>query len=338
MKKKVLFIRLDKIGDLICSLPIDESSFLQDVESEWVIAKGLAFVADHATPQRKYLELDKGNSKESSIKLLAFLKQWQPDLAISLQAPWWVHWCLFKAGIPLRVGVYSQWHSFLFLTHGVRQKRSLAEKHEADYNQEILNKGWELLTKIPVDIKTATPVLKMKSKNAEITLEKFDLFSGHYTVVHPGMAGSALNWPLEKYKEWIAEVLEDSNDPIVITGTPLDEFWIKPLREHFQNESRVRILQNQLNTEQLLGVLAHARLVLAPSTGVMHLAASLGTKTFGIFSPIRVQRALRWQARGPHVKIFASTANCAEQFHCIKEKCPHYNCMEKINVDTYCSL
>lgn len=338
MKKKVLFIRLDKIGDLICSLPIDESSFLQDVESHWVIAKGLSFVADHSVPARKYLELDKNKVKESSAKLLEFLKQWKPDLAISLQAPWWVHWTLFKAQVPLRVGVYSQWHSFLFLTHGLRQKRSLAEKHEAQYNLEILQKGWEVLTKEPADSSMIAPVLKMKAKEAEITLEQFDLFSGHYTVVHPGMAGSALNWPLQKYQAWITEVLDENSDPLIITGTALDEAWVQPLRVAFEQEPRVRVLQNQLSTSQLLAILAHAKLVLAPSTGVMHLAASLGTKTFGIFSPIRVQRALRWQARGPHVKIFSSTASCSEQFRCSKDKCLHFNCMEKINVDTYSTL
>src|SRR5690606_18401874 len=40
--------------------------------------------------------------------------------------------------VPFRGGLISRWQSFLFLNKGVRQKRSLANMHEADYNLELL--------------------------------------------------------------------------------------------------------------------------------------------------------------------------------------------------------
>jgi ADP-heptose:LPS heptosyltransferase len=40
--------------------------------------------------------------------------------------------------------------------------------------------------------------------------------------------------------------------------------------------------------------------VIAPSTGVLHLAASLGTVSVGIYSPRRVEHPRRWGPKGIH--------------------------------------
>ncbi|MEN0059029.1 MAG: glycosyltransferase family 9 protein, partial [Bdellovibrio sp.] len=50
-------------------------------------------------------------------------------------------------------------------------------------------------------------------------------------------------------------------------------------------------------------VLGAAKAVIVPSTGIAHLAASLGTPVIGLYSPVRVQHPRRWAARGPQVKI-----------------------------------
>lgn len=162
-------------------------------------------------------------------------------------------------------------------------------------------------------------------------LQRFNLEQNNYIVVHPGMAGSALNWPQMKYIQFIEN--EKMNSKIVITGTPADEFWLTEIKDHFKNDSQVLILQNQLNTTQLLQILKHAKYVLAPSTGVLHLAASLGTSIKGIFSPIQVHRPTRWGARGNgEIEHYIPTINCPQTHNCVQEKCPHYNCMEKLNV------
>ena len=42
-----------------------------------------------------------------------------------------------------------------------------------------------------------------------------------------------------------------------------------------------------------------ARSVVAPSTGVLHLAAALGVPAIGIYSPLKVEHPRRWAPRGP---------------------------------------
>ena len=323
--KKAVFIRLDKIGDLICTLPVDQVDDLRDWEITWIIAKGLSFVTDHSVPRRKYLELDKNDPATSKQRLEQFLKEFRPDVAISFQAPWWVNYLLWKNGVAQRIGVISKWHSLLFLNAGLRQKRSQSIKHEADYNLDLVRK----ITDASIH-ETTAPVLKLKADSFAELFSRYGLRTKGYVVVHPGMAGSALNWPIENYVELIEKLVLQI--PVVLTGTAADEAWLRDIRLKFQNHPRVLNLQSQLNPAELLAVLAEAHSVYAPSTGVLHLAASLGTKVFGFYSPVQVQAAIRWGARGRQVHLFTPEVSCPAKHHCLREACPHYLCMRRISV------
>lgn len=318
--KKVLLIRLDKIGDLICTMCVDQVSFLKDCDVQWVISKGLGFVPDNADPKRKYVELSKEDWKDSLRTLRRFLHDYKPDVAVSFQAPWWVSFALWAENVPVRAGVKSQWHSFLFLNRGLRQRRSLATQHEADYNLDLLLHAFAIEEDV---LQEKTPVLKLTAPENMALLDKHKLSFRNYVVVHPGMAGSALNWPIPRYIELIEKV--SATTQVVLTGTPADEPWLKDIKEHFKNNPRVLSLQNQLKATELFTVLKNAKAVVVPSTGVAHMAASLEAPVLGIYSPVRVQHPRRWAARGKEVHIFIPEVPDMDQFD--------PQCMDQIQVD-----
>lgn len=351
---KLLFIRLDKIGDLVCTLPCDEHPFLtseNSIEKFWIIQKGNEFILENAFPKRSFMALNKTRPFESFKKLYSFLKNNSFHGAFSFQSPWWVNLALWLVKIPWRFGVLSQWHSFLFLNQGLRQKRSRAEKHEADYNFEIVNLGLKKVFpkinfSLPPDFHT--PILKLEAPENTNLLSKWQLTPSNYIVVHPGMAGSALNWSQKQYIEFIQQTLQNNTSTsfnIVITGTPQDENYLLEIKNYFKGNDRVKILQNQINTLELLTILKRSQKVFAPSTGILHLAASLSVPSVGIYSPVKVQHPRRWAARGENVKIYIPNQkpkfsnadkeiwNCPGDFRCLKEKCPRYNCMDLIKPD-----
>lgn len=295
--KKVLLIRLDKIGDLICTLPADQVLDENTYDVTWVVQKGLGSIVELGSKKRKYIELDKNNVKQSRAKLSQLIQELNPEVAVSFQCPWWVNFELFKARVPVRSGVQSQWHSFLFLNRAVRQKRSLAEKHELEYNLDLLYKTLNIKqTKefhyFHIDKPAEQDVLKNYNLNPE-----------QYIVVHPGMMGSALNWPQTEYIKYIHTLLEQG-DHVVITGTDSDEPYLTQIKSEFINNPKVTWLQSKLNLKQLLQILAYSKFVLAPSTGVAHLTASVGAAIKGIYSPVQVHHPRRWGPRGPQVEVF----------------------------------
>ncbi len=312
-----LFVRLDRIGDLVLSLPVDESFD----RASWWIPKGLKFVTDNAEPKRNAKEVARKISARNFWKLFRETKRENFQTAVVFHAPWWVGLLLFLARIPVRVGVRSQWHSFLFFNRGVRQKRSRAEHSELEYNFLLAEAG--LGHSLP---RTS---LQLRSAENEV-LPRYDLAPGTYSVVHPGMGGSALNWPIENYEGLVRELV--SREKVAITGTPADEPYVAPLRERLRDLPNVVWLDGKLKGPELISVLANARTVTAPSTGVLHLAASTGVPTLGLFSPVRVQQPKRWGPQGARTKTLMPQVECPGEMSCLGPACPLFDCMKRITV------
>lgn len=335
--KRIVLIRLDKIGDLISTLPSDQIPFLNSYNISWVISEGLSFIPNQAEPVRKFIELDKNQAKKSFKDLVVFLKNEKPDIAISFQAPWWVSLALLWARVPVRAGVRSQWHSFLFLNKTLRQKRSEARQHEADYNSDLLAFACDELEKRLMNQRTTqgvsylSPYLTLKSQPSNKILEKWNLQNKKFIVVHPGMAGSALNWPVQKYIDLISFLVKENT--VVLTGTSSDEQWLKPIKKEYVQNAKVLCLQGQLNSEDLLSLLSAAQVVVAPSTGVAHLSAAVSTPVITLFSPIQVQHPKRWAPRGENVKTLLPAVKCPAIFECLGPECGYYFCMDRISID-----
>jgi ADP-heptose:LPS heptosyltransferase len=109
------------------------------------------------------------------------------------------------------------------------------------------------------------------------------------------MGGSALNWPPENFVELIGRLAKDL--PVVVTGTAADQKYLDKIKSAGEI-ANVKWLVGDLKVFELLDILSQANSVIAPSTGVLHLAASLGTPVVGIYSPRRVEHPRRWGPKG----------------------------------------
>lgn len=292
-EKRVLLVRMDKIGDLVLALPADQSSALLGWAPTWLISQGTAFVTKNSVPPRNFIEANKKFSWSEFKKTCKKIRALNPDLAIVLYAPWWVGLALLISGVKNRFSRRSRWHSWIFYNRGLRQSRKHGGRHESELNLELVEAAFG---KAATQAKTVAP-LRLKAPEVPLVANEFK--KANYFVVHPGMAGSALNWPTERWAELVRELIKIA--PVAITGTALDRDYTEPLKELLKNTDQVIWLTEKLNIDQLLSLLADAKGVIAPSTGVLHLAASLGTPSVGIYSPLPVQRPVRWGPKGPSV-------------------------------------
>lgn len=327
--RNALLIRVDRIGDLCLTLPSDEIVKRAGFESvQWLYPQGLDFVVSNAVPRRQGLGIQRGFKIAVFWRLFKWLQKEKFSLSISYHAPWWINFALWLARIPSRAGVASQWHSFVFLNRRIRQKRSLAEKSEFDYNFDLTRAA------LQSGFSTA-PALTLKA-NSSIRVETFNLRPKEYIIVHPGMAGSARNWPAQRYSELIQKLLTHTVQ-VVVTGTAVDRQQIDEVRTSLgPAASQVQWLNEKLDGESLLAVLAGATRVVAPSTGVIHLAAALSIPVVGIYSPVKVQHPRRWGPVGHGanlVQVVLPDVNCPGTLRCELQKCPRFDCMQLISAE-----
>ena len=324
MKQKSVFIRIDKIGDLIATLPVDQADFLRDHEVHWVINSQVTSVMSLAKIKRLSWSIDLGNRWKSFWKLIAFLKKNSTQRVIIFYGPWWVSLATLFAKVPIRIGRRSQWHSYRFLNKSLRQSRSLSERHESSYNWKLLHFAFDQ----PVDLTSPAPLLTFKVAEDKALLKKFDLNSKAYVVVHPGMAGSSLNWPQNSYNSLIENLIQFTD--VVITGTENDSEWLTKILPLWKDHKKVHVLVGLLTMEDLVFILKNASVVVAPSTGIIHLAAATEVPVVGLFSPLRSQHPRRWGPRGNNSRTLLPKVQCPAKSQCLRENCEYNFCMYKI--------
>ncbi len=308
-----VLIRMDKIGDLVVSMPVDEHPVFATQRVHWFITKGLGFIAEQAVPKRQATEFKRRFSLFEFMRMIQWFRQHQPQTVVLLHCPWWVSCAAWLGQVKERIGRRSQWHGFLWVNLPVSQKRSASDRHESDFNFDLVEWGFRHLGVHPTPNleQVKKTFLRLAPPHPVATLHSRGLESKGYRIVHPGMGGSALNWPSEFFAQLIEKLALEA--PVVITGTKSDRKFLQPLK-HLASHTGVRWMVEELPIADLLDLLSQARSVVGPSTGVLHLAASLGTPAVGIYSPRKAEHPRRWGPKGKHVVALLPTTQDTETF------------------------
>lgn len=316
--RRILLSRIDRIGDLVLSLPVESAWQKAEPADEiyWLIDEKLKFIM---SGHPRVLTV---NAATGFWELVGKIKSYKFDLSVCFHVPWWVTVAIFVAGIKERVGVASQWYSWIFFNKKLRQKRSQALKNEAQYNLDLASHALgKNLTQLEAYQIKADQNLKIKWESE---------LGRDFVVIHAGMAGSARNWPAENYKNAATALLKEGRK-IIATGSAIDEEFIKATG--ILTLPGVVNLVNKTPPADLLAVLSLAKAVIVPSTGVAHLSASLGVKVLGIYSPVKVQAPLRWGPLGKNVQVFVPDVDCPGKMACLGEACAKFDCMKTIGVE-----
>ena len=121
----------------------------------------------------------------------------------------------------------------------------------------------------PLDLRLVRPVTAAPVEDA--------------VVLHPGAAFGARRWPAERWAT-VARGLSDGRHRVVVTGGPGEV----GLAEEVAGASGLpaeAVLAGRTSALQLAALVASARLVIAPDTGVAHLATAYGTPSVLLFGP-----------------------------------------------------
>lgn len=229
---------------------------------------------------------------------------------------------LWLARIPVRVGTAYRSYSFL-LNRRLPQHRRGRPVHEATLNLELLA-GLGIAP--PKDI----PPLKWRfdpseREKANALLRREGLLDSRWAVIHPGNAGSAMNWDVNSYAAFGSRLVQ-AGWKVALTGTATEQQLVQHVCAKVGRN--VANLCGRLSLGELAAVLASAHLFVGGSTGPTHLAALLGTPTVAVYAPLRSQRPERWRPLGPHVVTLLPEVH-QQCPRCILQRCPYYPCMTR---------
>lgn len=154
-----------------------------------------------------------------------------------------------------------------------------------------------------------------------------------YWVLHALAADAYKVWPLDKARRLIE--LAAQRHPgtfVILTGSRADRPALDRLKTEMDALKGVaHVLAGELDIAETAACLAGAACVVAPDTGVLHLAAAVGAPVVGLYAPTSATLVgPRAAARIPAIIQKPQTCN-----PCVDKNCPYTpkNCMDQIGVD-----
>jgi heptosyltransferase III len=350
---KVLISRTDAIGDTLLTLPM-----VKLIKSVFPEAKVAFLVTPQVSPLLELVEdIDahwvfspSWSPWKKFLTLRRIFKEFGPSHFFFVGGSHWPSFYAFLKRTLVRSGLKSKWASFLFLNQGIRQSRSIVTMHESEYNLGLLETMG--ITYKPSEreryrifFKTHHQVLTEVKKELEKRCQKEGIdFQKEIVIIHPGMTGHTLNWSGRNYGRLIARLEAAFPDRFlfVVSYTPSDEEYLVGAKDYINNHwphayspSVLFINGKDKGLVHYVHLVSMSSLFIGPSTGTTHIANSLNIPQVGLYSPIKVQSALRWGPfhRGDKVSVLVPEVVCGEQFKCAERSCPYFECMAKIEVD-----
>jgi len=349
----ILVVRTDKIGDVALTTPA-----ISALRKRFPKARITGVVSPVAAEiYRSSPHLDSHIVLDPNL-YFGFLGFWQlvrrfrnekAQVVVVFQATMKVALAVLFSGARMRIGPWSKWWSWFCYNYGRRQNRSAVEMHEADYNIQLLRE----LGVTVADTWEKSHLLVREDAKLESTrffAEKGLARRFKTVAIHPGMAGSALNWPESHYINLGRRLLRRYN--VIVTGGPGEGALVERVfqgiaRQQNYNPDSPAFTKyvGEKGLGEFIALLDKCDGVVSPSTGPMHLAVALGKLVVTIFPPIKVQSAVRWGPYGipigtnlgiePEDKasVLVPDVNCGEDFRCALSACIYYPCMPRVSVE-----
>jgi ADP-heptose:LPS heptosyltransferase len=217
--------------------------------------------------------------------------------------------------VPVRVGTGRRWHMVGAMTHRVWEGRKRSGHHEAWHGLRLLEPV-RLVPgmarpgrRLPEDEPAALqPLVRLEARTAP-PAGLLDAAGKPVVVVHPGSHGSANNWAWPRYADLVRRL--GPTHHVVITGTAAEGKALAPFWGLLEGTSYVDAT-GRCSLDELIGLLSAADSVVAASTGPLHLAAALGTRSIGLFGTEAPVWPARWRPIGPEVVVMTAERLAAD--------------------------
>lgn len=301
MAQKVLVVRNDKIGDFMLAWPA-LACLKSASPTPHITVLVPAYTAPLASecPWVDEVIIDPGShaDKHAQKALLKRVKSAQFDALLTLFSTPRIGWLGWRAGIPLRVAPATKWAQ-LFYNVRIRQRRSQSAKPEYQYNVDL---ACELLSKLSLKLpaRPEPPFWPLPRTQMQGQTPTEEMTAEVSIVVHPGSGGSAVNLSIDQYAGLIAQIDQQVKEapPInwLISAGPREEAPAQALIDRLASAGvTARHLPESSNVAEFAHRLAEADMLIAGSTGPLHIAGCLDIATAGFYPAKRSATPLRWQ-------------------------------------------
>lgn len=324
--QKILIVRLSSLGDIVHTIPSQQSIKQQWPQSEihWLTqppydsflksVPGISkvWLADTQRWRQQPLSLRKG------ISLIKSLRREQFDITLDFQG-------LLKSAALSRL---SGAHRVIGLPPGRFQEpaahyfysETVASDEES--HPHVIESNFQLALFLGCSKETLSPTIPLNISSADLHyvnehLDRLEIKNP--VLINPGAGWVTKRWPMKSYAQLFIKIREELDLPVVFTYGPGEELLIEQIRSEVNSYSLATFPTNIL---QFSALCRCSRLLVGGDTGPLHLAVSLETPTVAILGPTA---AWRNGPFNPQDEIIKRDLPCSESY---KRTCDQFICMD----------
>lgn len=329
--KKLLFIRLGSLGDVVKCVPAYRSlaNCFPKTQCDWLVDARFAGAIDTQLNGGSVVPVRKTLSFRKLLKIRKTLQANNYDLVVDAHGNIRSGVLAKMTGAPVRVGFSRGFHkegwiNSFFMTcrvtpQGVIQNRRLMAMSLAKKCGGVDCTDYPFLAAQPQYFQQAQSFFK----------------AGPIILIHPGGSrkGMYKRWLLDRYAVLAKKLKDTYAANIYLVWGNREE---KALCETLQKISALHFpLIPDTDLPGLMGFLAAADLVIGADSGPVHLADALGTPVVSIHGP---KDPARYGPFGPRAVAVSHHLPCVfpkglEGLVCRNTACKHRNCLKEITVN-----
>ncbi len=297
--QKIVISRTDSIGDVVLTLPLAGI-----LKKRFPTAKIIFFGNTYTKPVIACCEHVDEVWEWAKIAELSFEEQvnWLTeqniDTFLHIFPRKEIARLVKKSGIKNRIGTSHRMYHLLTCNYRPNFTRKKSDLHEAQLNTKLL---------APFGIRSDYSLEQLYEhigfSNFPTLPESFATLldpAKRNIVLHAKSQGSAIEWGVKNFIE-LSKALDPEKFNIFFTGTEKESVFF---RDQLPDLTNVYDLSGKMTLDELIAFISKSDVLIAASTGPLHIAGISNINTFGLFSTKKPIHSGRWKPLGNRVSVF----------------------------------
>ncbi len=278
-EERFLVVRLTALGDILHTVPAVDAlrAAHPSAKIDWVVERKWAPVLEGSPAIDEVIPFDR-RSVWGAIECVQRLRENRYTCAIDFQGLYKSSLLAALSGSPRRIGFDRAWAREAGAAMFYTERVIPTGRHVAELNYSLAEQAGAsrpVAPEYPLRV-PAGGAASIRARLHELGIE------GEYIVIGPSASWRAKCWPAERYGELCRELERKYEVRVVVIHGPGEK---KVAEEVVRSATPAHPLLISTTLEELMGLLAHSRCLVAADSGPLHLAAALGTPVVGLFGP-----------------------------------------------------
>ena len=322
--KKILVIRLRRIGDVIMTTPAVSAlrKAFPDALISYVVEEPFRELVEGNPDLDEVIVLEKNQSLRDFLGLIRKIRKENCDVVLDFHSGPRSSLITLFSKARLKLGYRIKYRNFIYHI-------KLSRKPETGYFHSVEN-HINFVKALGVDVETPPPLKIPQAKKNEVAkVKKFIGENGlegfKIIVIHIGAGNEFRDWGVENWAKLINLLVKRPQVKVVLIGANED----KKVEEEILNKSKdsIHSLVCKLNLREVRELISHSSLFVGPDSGPMHIAAATSTPIVALFGPTLPANFAPWQVKAILLEKEFDCRPC-KQRRCIYED---FRCLHSIN-------